>query len=102
MPRPRRPREEYECGTYAAYQAHIKRGDRGDQIDEPCRRANRVYNNDRRHGAAERERKAKYSIVERRAFLRLAELHKVEFLDILLEEQCRPDPEEPDDEGTQT
>jgi hypothetical protein len=100
MPRPRRPREDYICGTYPAYQAHIKRGERGREIDEACTQANRDYNNERRRGKADREYQAKYREMERRAFLRLVELHKSEFLEILLEEQWNMD-HPPVDKGTE-
>lgn len=31
------------CGTYAGYQQHYKRGERGEQIDQACRHAAAVY-----------------------------------------------------------
>jgi hypothetical protein len=90
-----KPRESYECGTYQAYQAHIKRGDHlnGGEVDEACRRANREYNTERRHGKAERERAEKYRRAEYAAMKRLAEDHKATFLEYLLEEQWKLDHE---------
>jgi hypothetical protein len=86
MSRPRRT--DYVCGTYEAYQAHIRRGE---PRDAACIDANRTYNQERRHGRRIREAVARAEAAERRAHERLAEEYPDRFLVLLLEENARND-----------
>jgi hypothetical protein len=75
------------CGTYAAYQRHIRRRE---PIDQSCRDANAAYMREYRagnHGVYRREAAA--MAARHRAQARLAAAHPREFSRLLLDEQMR-------------
>ena len=98
-PMPRR-RADHPCGTYNAYQLHIRRGE---VSCEPCREANRVYNNELRATKDQRAQEAARAVRRNKALLRLAQEYPTRFREILVEEMkglvsLPPEDEETDDE----
>jgi len=69
-----------DCGTYAGYQMHHKRGE---PIDEACAQANRAYQQDYRHRKPEYYRA--FSRDRSTAYRELARRHREEFDQIMAE-----------------
>ena len=75
------------CGTPAAYQRHIRRGEKP---CEPCREAWRAYIASQRSGNEHmRAEGRKNTRAHHRAKQRLADAHRAEYEALLLEEKLR-------------
>ena len=73
-----------EHGTSAAYQRHFKAGT---TPCAECRAANNAYARERRRGSSQvRAREAELDAARRRAWVRLARMHPVEFRALYAEE----------------
>jgi len=75
--------EDLECGTYAAYQRHIKRGERP---DTKCRKAAAEYSRRRRQNPEVRRRQVAQDTARTRALSRLAKMHPAQYR-VLYEEE---------------
>ena len=93
-----RRRADHPCGTYNAYQLHVRRGE---VSCEPCREANRVYNNERRATKQDRFWEAQRAVRRNRALYRLAAEYPTRFREILVEEMKGLVSLPPEDEETE-
>lgn len=81
------PNHLQDCGTYGAYQRHIKHGE---EPDQECREARNAYMRERRAKNPSVLRKQRdRDRVRLRALIRLSKAHLLEYRQLLAEETAR-------------